>query len=138
MDEELHLPKDILLKSRLSGKEHAWKLKDIPEAINAAKSSSLAILGGQLQYIFDDATCELYWISADPVDKSENEDWTDFVYRSCTEFMLLFDKIVREQKFKKDALEWDLIRDKNDKGIDIGEHEYFVIYPISEDEYSKF
>ncbi len=41
--EEQALPKDILSKASISpGGEHAWKMKDIPEVIEAARIAGLA------------------------------------------------------------------------------------------------
>lgn len=63
---ELSLPPDILQRASLRGNEYAWKIRDIPEVIEAARQANLVSVGGQLQFrLPDGGTCECYWVGVD-------------------------------------------------------------------------
>ena len=53
---EKKLPKHILEKSIKSGNEYGWKEADVIDAINSAVENGLAIIGGQIQFVFEDGT----------------------------------------------------------------------------------
>jgi hypothetical protein len=63
---ETLLPKDLIARASLRGREYAWRISDIPEVIEAARSCGLVSIGGQLQFRFPDgSTCECYWVEVD-------------------------------------------------------------------------
>jgi hypothetical protein len=63
---ERRLPKKLLERASLRGKEYAWRIADIPEVIEAARRAGLVNVGGQLQFRFPDGgTCECYWVEVD-------------------------------------------------------------------------
>lgn len=63
------LPKEIVNKIVMSGSEYGWRLADIPNVIQSCNKLNLALLGGQIRFIFNDATCDLYWLNVDPKEK---------------------------------------------------------------------
>ena len=126
---EEKFPKSILTKGIISGKEYGWKLDDIPEVIEEARKLNLGIVGGQIQYIFTDGTCELYWINDDPKEKNINETWTDYVNRSCNEFINIFKSKILKTDIHKEAVEsFEILKDKVKNGININEYKYFILY----------
>ena len=63
---ERRLPKELLERASLRGKEYAWRIADIPEVIEAARRAGLVNVGGQLQFRFPDGkTRECYWVEVD-------------------------------------------------------------------------
>ncbi|TCV68627.1 hypothetical protein [Neorhizobium sp. S3-V5DH] len=62
---EISLPEKLRENGRLRGNEWAWPVCDIPAVIEAARLAGLVSIGGQLQFRFPEATCELYWIGVD-------------------------------------------------------------------------
>jgi hypothetical protein len=59
------LPRDILDRGSLAGNEYAWRIRDIPDVIAAARAANLISIGGQLQFRLPDGTCECYWVEVD-------------------------------------------------------------------------
>ena len=63
---ELYLPQELLQRATLSGKEHAWRIGDVPSVIAATRDAGLISIGGQLQFILPDiGACECYWVEVD-------------------------------------------------------------------------
>jgi hypothetical protein len=62
---EKRLPAEILAKGSLRGGEYAWRAKDIPAVIAAAREAGLVNIGGQLQFRGPEFTCECYWVEVD-------------------------------------------------------------------------
>ena len=91
------LPKTILKKAVKSNNEFGWKQADFHEVLEAATLKQLAIIGGQVQYIFPDATCELYWLSYDSTARKKNEIWSDFVLRSKNEVLENFENVIMKE-----------------------------------------
>jgi hypothetical protein len=59
---ETLLPKDLIARASLRGREYAWPISEIFKVIEAACSC----IGGQLQFSFPDGpTCECYWVEVD-------------------------------------------------------------------------
>lgn len=139
IDSEKYLPEQILQKASVRGKEFAWKKEDFIETILSAKGNRLASIGGQVQFRLPDHCCELYWISFDSNDKTDNESWDEYVVRSADEVIF---------KFKKINLEYDLIdegyksfqflKDKVDKdGVVLADYLCFVVYFNDENTYYR-
>jgi len=117
-------------KSR--GGEWGWKLKDIPLVIEECKALNYGVLGGQIQFLFPDGTCELYWLRADPQAKSAEETWRDYSRRSCEEFLILFNELVKNTDFEKEGIEaFDFLKSKKTEGSNILDYMFFLIYPVS-------
>ncbi len=128
--EEQALSKDILSKASISpGGEHAWKMKDIPEAIEAARIAGLANLGGQPQFQGPIGTSEPYWLNFEPAERKANESWQSYVDRSATETLAAFNNLCRSTNFEREGCEnWPHIKEAKEKGINPIEHLWFVLY----------
>ena len=82
---ESNLPKHILDKAIKNGNEYGWKEVDLIDVINSAVDNDLAIIGGQVQFVFEDGTCELYWLNYDSNKRSKNENWFEYTKRTAKE-----------------------------------------------------
>ena len=127
--EEKRLPKSILDKAIKSGNEFSWKQQDFLEVIEAARQNYLAIIGGQVQYVLPDGTCELYWLSYDPDKRQPNEDWLTYCNRTSKECLDKFNKLIETTDIEKDALtSFSILADKKKSGVDINNFLAFILY----------
>lgn len=128
MNEQL-LSKHIRDKATKSGDEYGWRLSDIPEVLLDAKNNNLVNVGGQLQYIFSDATCELYWLCIESTSRKQDELWADWVNRAYSECIDQFNKLMEVTDFRKEANDgFDYLKGKLDESVDLSEHEAFILY----------
>lgn len=125
---ENRLPKPILDKAIKSGNEFGWRQSDFLEVVNAARKNSIAIIGGQIQYVFSDGTCELYWLSYDSTKRKDNEDWLTYCNRSADECIYKFNKLVSTVDIEKEALSFEFLLNKKSQGVDLNEHLIFILY----------
>ena len=131
---ESKLPKNILEKAVKNGKEYGWKETDLIEVINTAVENRLAIIGGQVQFAFEDGTCELYWLNYDSNNRFKNEDWLEYAKRTAKECIEKLQKIV-SRNIELEALEnFDFLKEKKAKGIDINDNLIFILYFEEESE----
>jgi hypothetical protein len=132
--EEKSFPRELREKAvRSPGGEWGWKLEDIPEVVKQSRKRNFGILGGQIQFRLPDGTCELYDLNADPKDKSDVETWKEYSKRSCEEFVAFFNALTNKTDFEKLGIErYEYLREKKDAGINIMDHMYFMVYPVSE------
>lgn len=126
--EEHRLPKEIRNKAIECGNEFGWKQQDFREVVDAARQVPMAITGGQVQYIFKDGTCELYWLSYDPDERLPNEDWLNYCNKTASQSIEKFDRLIKETDFEKESLSFEFLKNKKDEGVDIEEHKVFIIY----------
>jgi hypothetical protein len=97
---EPKLPVEILARATRSGKEYAWPVEYIPRVIEAARQADLLNVGGQLQFILPDATCELYWLDIDTFKLvPETLPWSERVERTAVEAAIAFNKLRTERDF---------------------------------------
>jgi hypothetical protein len=94
---EAALPKNLRARARLSGNEWAWAVSDIPALIDAGRAAGLLNVGGQLQFRFPEATCELNWIEVDTSEAAQSDlPWRKRVERTAaaalTQFRALCDR----------------------------------------------
>ncbi|MFQ5965939.1 MAG: hypothetical protein ACE5KZ_16865 [Candidatus Scalinduaceae bacterium] len=129
MEEKL-LPKVILSKASVSpGGEHAWKMEDVPKVIEAARVAGLANLGGQLQFQGSIGTAEPYWLNFEPTKRNINESWLQYVNRMAQETLKDFERLCKNTDFEKEGCQnWKHIKEAKEKGININEHLWFVLY----------
>jgi len=82
---EPYLPQELLQRATLSGKEHAWRIADVPSVIAAARDAGLISIGGQLQFLLPDiGTCECYWVEVDTYKSVPMSlPWTERVERTA-------------------------------------------------------
>ena len=128
--EEEALPKDLLSKASVSpGGEHAWKMEDIPKVIEAARVAGLANLGGQPQFQGPIGTAEPYWLNFEPAKRTNDENWQHYVNRAAAETLEAFRRLCKETDFEKEGCQnWGHIKEAKEKGMNINEHLWFVLY----------
>ena len=88
-----------------SGAEYAWTPESFPVAIERAEAHGLACLGGQFQFRLDHATCEMYWLAANPKERTAGESWAEYCHRSCSEVRECFESLMSKTDFSKEALD---------------------------------
>ena len=125
---EKKLPKHILEKAIKSGNKYGWKEVDVIDAINSAVESGLAIIGGQIQFVFEDGICELYWLSYDSSKRFKNEDWQEYSKRTANDSIEKLKKIV-SRNIELEAVEnFDFLKDKKSNGIEIYKNMICILY----------
>jgi hypothetical protein len=128
MKEEL--PFDLAKDATLRGNEYGWRVSSFPDALANAQARGFACLGGQFQFRTEDSTCEMYWLSADSAERVDEELWSDYSQRSCSEVLGKFHHLIATTDFAKEASGWPL-------KIDPVESLVFVAYFIIEDDLSE-
>jgi hypothetical protein len=127
--EEKRLPETILKKAIKSGNEFGWRQTDFIETIETARKLKLGIVGGQVQYVLPDGTCELYWLAYDTTERRPREDWVKYCNRTADETITKFNDLITKTDFEKEALtSFDFLRDKKSEGINIEDSRVFIIY----------
>lgn len=126
---EQRLPAATLQKAIRSGNEFGWREADIPETIEIARKLKLAIVGGQVQYVLPEGTCELYWLSYDATERRPGENWLSFCDRSAREVLDKFSDLVIKTDFDKEAIaSFELLREKASQGVAISDFRLFILY----------
>src|SRR4051812_13124099 len=69
---EMLLPLDLQQAAFRSGNEWGWPPDLIPRVIDEAEKLDLLSLGGQLQFLLPQGTCECYWVSVEPLNGEPN------------------------------------------------------------------
>ena len=126
--EERRLPETILHKAIKSGNEFGWRQADFIETIETARKLKIGIVGGQIQYVFPDGTCELYWLSYDSNERQLGEDWIKYCNRTADETIKKFNDVLTKTDFDKETSSFDFLRDKKSKGINIEDNKVFIVY----------
>lgn len=126
--EENKLPKEIRDKAIESGNEFGWRQLDFKDVIEAAMKIPLAIIGGQIQYLLEDGTCELYWLNYNTKEREPNESWSDYCNRTANECIEKFTHLISDKDIKAEALKnFNLLQEKQNQGIDIDDYKVFII-----------
>jgi hypothetical protein len=126
--EEKRLPETILRKAIKNGNEFGWRQTDFIETIETARKLKLGIVGGQVQYVLPDGTCELYWLAYDPAERQTGENWIKYCNRTADETINKFKDLISKTDFEKEALTFDFLKDKKDKGVNIEDYKFFIVY----------
>ena len=113
------------------------RFHSFPDGLAKAEALGYACLGGQFQFRMDDATCEMYWLSADSTERRPGEAWCAYGERSCAEVMQRFQERVREVDFKTEALGWPAVRQGIEQGLDPLSRLVFVGYFVTEAEWLR-
>lgn len=125
---EHQLPVELLEKSIQSGSEYGWRQNDVLDVIEAARKAGLAIEGGLVQYVFEEGTCELYWLHyfTDEIKKGEN--FAAYANRTAREASERFKKVISGHDIKKEALDnFELVRTKAAEAVNIEDFKLFII-----------
>jgi hypothetical protein len=123
------LPADMRAKAVLSGRELAWRREDVFHALRTAHENGLAFLGGQVQFVFPEGTCELYWLNFDPADRMPAEPWPAYVRRTYVEADLALHRLLDSVDMKAEAVNaFEFLRTKDLAGEDVLAHLVFVCY----------
>jgi hypothetical protein len=126
MNENL-LPPAVLGKASVRGDEYAWRLSDLEEVIKAAQVCNLATVGGQAQFRVPDGTCEMYWICAEPAQRTQDESWSHYVQRSASEMLSQIRLIIENTDFQSEASKWPLLLKRMQQGEEILKYLCFVL-----------
>ena len=122
-------PENIKNKFIKKYNEYGCRQEDFIEILNFAKNIPMACIGGQLQYQFDDATCELYWISYDSEKRRYNENWLDYCNRTNNECIKKFNEIINTINFNEEAKRgFEYLERKIKQGYDIEKNKVFILY----------
>ncbi|MBL0049273.1 MAG: hypothetical protein IPP32_14400 [Bacteroidetes bacterium] len=123
------LPTEILELNVKSDNEFGCRQSDFIQTVEKARANGLAIIGGQVQYVFTDGTCELYWLTYDSEAQKANEDRRGYCERTAKETIEKFNLLIKTKDFESEALEnFEFIRDKKQNGLNLNDHLTFVIY----------
>jgi hypothetical protein len=128
------LPAIITQGATLRGNEYGWEIDAFPNALAHAEALGYGCLGGQFQFVLPDATCEMYWLSADSSERAKNEAWSTYSRRSCSEVLDGFQRLVTNTDFKKQASQWPAVKAAMERGLDLMSALIFVAYFVSEAE----
>ncbi len=130
METEEKLPKDLLKKSLRKGNEFGWKINDVPSVLNAAVENNLAVIGGQVQFVLEDGTCELYWENYDSKDRIASELWSQYVFRTAKECLEQFNKIADEDRLIQEGINsFNFLKEKvANQNINLKDHLWFILY----------
>lgn len=126
---ERRLPKTILDKAIKSKNEFGWTQNDFLEVVETARQNFIAIVGGQIQYVLKDGTCELYWLNYDPDKRQLNEDWLTYCNRTAQECIDKFTKLISTIDIEKEAFtSFEFLADKMKSGVNINDYLTFILY----------
>ena len=132
------LPASIKAKAIRNGREYGWKKEDVEKVLDAARRLKLASLGGQVQFLLPDGTCELYWLTYDPSEKLQKETWKVYATRSIKESRAKFRQLCKSTDFVGEGIRsFDFLEQKvKEKQIDLSQYLTFIISLVDEREYA--
>jgi len=126
---EERLPKEIFEKAIICSNEFGWKKLDFIHAVESAREKQMAIIGGQVQYRFPDATCQLYWLSYDPAKRQLDEDWLTYCNRTTSECIDKFIILIESTDIQKEASDnFGYLAKKVEQGVNIADFQVFILY----------
>jgi hypothetical protein len=128
-------PEDLLPESALatavrSGNEIGWHPDDLSAALSAAESAECAVVGGQLQFIVPDGTCELYWRAIDSSGPQRaSETWFDYVRRSHAEVREALRRLPDMETLVADGVKnFGVLEQLAAAGVDLVKYACFICY----------
>jgi hypothetical protein len=126
---EYRLSKSLLDRAIKSGNEFGWSQTDFLEVVEAARKEKLAIIGGQVQYVLPEGTCELYWLSYDPAERQQNETWLEYCNRTATETINKFQLLISQTNIEREAItSFELLKQKSGSGTNINDYLTFILF----------
>lgn len=129
------LPSEMLSGATLRDQEYGWSLAVFPSTLALAEQFNLACLGGQMQFRFEDAIFEAYWLCADASERTTEESWSEYVHRSCHEVTKAFHDLVTNLNVQEVIQKWPGLRAHVKAGRDAETALVFVAYFVTEAEY---
>jgi hypothetical protein len=128
----MKLPPEILAKAHVEppSTEEGWRVTDFPAVMALATGHELACIGGQFQFRGSIGIAEMYWLNADSLPRTEEEDWSAYVKRANAEVLNAFDTLLQKTDFIGEASKWRHIVEAMDSGqvSDPMDYLYFVAY----------
>jgi len=122
------IPDDVLSKATLRGKEYAWPISAVEEAIEAARENGMANIGGEVQFRLPDKIYELYWIGFDSDPQHEGETWNAYVVRSAEEVLNRFRQLRSQTDFIKEGTEYyKPLEQMHKEGVSLDQYLCFVL-----------
>lgn len=135
---EEKLPREILSRVVMSGREYGWRKGDAIQAIEAAICVGLATLGGDIQFVLPEGTCDLYWMGYDSGEQQPGEVWADYVTRSGRDGITFIRRVVSEIDLIREGIEnFDLLHMKAAQDVDIEDYLVFVLSFVDQDRYQQ-
>jgi hypothetical protein len=128
----VEIPSELTANAGLRGNEYAWDVDDFPAVLTKAKSLGYGCLGGQFQFRVPGVTCEMYWLNADPDERTSDESWPGFSARSCIQTLDRFKQLLSGTDFLAEASRWVDVPELSGAGADPLQYLCFVAYFIGE------
>lgn len=127
--EEL-LPESALATAIRSGNEIGWHPTDLLTGLSAAEAAWFAIVGGQVQFIVPDGTCELYWRAFDASGPQRaSETWSDYVRRSHAEVGEALERLPDMTALVADGVRnFGVLEQHAAAGVDLAKFACFICY----------
>ena len=125
----------MLVGATVRDNEYGWKLESFSPALLVAERFGLACLGGQIQFQFEDAIFEVYWLSADSSKRVRGESWHEYVHRSCNEVANEFRDLTANLNVQQVIQQWPGLQARMEAGSDPFKVMCFVAYFVTEAEY---
>ena len=125
---ELHLPREILAKAVMSGGESGWRRGDVLEAVRSAPSVGLAVLGGQVQFLLPDGTCELYWLDYDPSGRHRTEPFPAYAGRSSGETTAALQRVLAMDLVDEGVTSFKHLQRAEAQGVLLEDCLLFIVY----------
>ncbi|RYE72328.1 MAG: hypothetical protein EOO81_03655 [Oxalobacteraceae bacterium] len=126
----MELPSELTERADSRGNEFAWRPQDFPAIAVKARELGYGCLGGQFQFRAPGATCEMYWLNADPAERMGAESWADYSARSCTQTLDRFKRVVADTDFLAEARRWADVPQLAGPAASPLDYLYFVAYFI--------
>ncbi|PSR52105.1 hypothetical protein AHMF7605_27030 [Adhaeribacter arboris] len=128
-EEQKYLPSEIINKSTLNSHEYGWKRKDFKEVVDYAVKAGLGVVGGQVQFMFPDGTCELYWHKYDTKEKLAGESWLSYCERTKQECLEQFEALPNNLRLIEEGIEkFRFLREKSEQGVELENYLIFILY----------
>lgn len=127
----MELPGELIAKASRRGNEYAWAPSDFPAVLSRAEELGFACLGGQFQFRTPDATCEMYWLSADAAERRPGESWQTYVSRSSAEVLDHFSSLLKTTDFRAEAMSWPDVPELSGVSAQPEPHLCFVAYFVN-------
>ena len=128
----MELPNELTEGAELRGREYSWRPKEFPTVIRRAQELGYGCLGGQFQFRAPGATCEMYWLNADPDQRAPDEKWATYAARPCSQTLDRFERVLASTDFFAEARRWEGVPELTGPTASPLDYLCFVAYFIDE------